>query len=204
MLGTPGAADSRALETGSNETGDRNLAHLNFPRELVLSPEEQIRGELTAIELGVGEVLTRILRCGNLFRAQRDRLQHGEFGPWLEREFPHLQRRTISRWMRAADTYNEQRKTGHAVSTSLSLRRLLGMDESRPKRDAGGKKPMVVEVLPPQTPEAMETERAIEILTRQPHYGRRYGRMVKELRDAEIALRNASARVVAAARKVQE
>lgn len=198
----PRAADSTALDTGSDEHDGRNLAQLHGAVETIASPEEQIRDELTAIELGVGEVLARILRCGNLFRAQKARLRHGEFGPWLEREFPQLERRTISRWMRAAEVFNEQRKNGHGVSNSLTLRKLLGVDDDGERQGEGARRQAPAEVCSPPTPEALELEHAIEILSHHPQYMRRYKRMVKELREAEIVLRNASARVVAAARKI--
>jgi hypothetical protein len=105
------------------------------------SPEAQIRQELLGIDAGVGDVLERIIRCGNLFRAQKERLAHGDFGSWLAREFPNVNRRTVTRWMKAAETFNEQ--IGHAVSNSKTLRGLLGVDQANRKK-AKSKGPMLV------------------------------------------------------------
>jgi hypothetical protein len=140
----------------------------------IRSPEDQIRAELLAIESGVGDVLARILHCGNLFRAQKERLAHGDFGAWLEREFPTVHRRGVNRWMRAADAYNEQKRNGHGVSNSTSLRGLLGMEKpSKTKK----KQPSITDIDDKLT-------KVIEALDKLPgnERARFQSRMVKRLR----------------------
>lgn len=82
---------------------------------------ERVRYGHRKVEEGMRATLIAAGETGAALREQRSRLEHGQWGEWLERHFP-ASKRTAQLYMQVADNWNEIQEEAKRVSGSLSYR----------------------------------------------------------------------------------
>jgi hypothetical protein len=99
---------------------------------------EEIRSSYERVVAAGETLLEYALDCGRLLIAAKDKVEHGQWEPWLKANLPEIHIRTASKWMLIASKAKEIEdiKSAKSVREACTLAKMLPAKEAK----AAGKK----------------------------------------------------------------